>query len=128
MSAPSLPSLASSTSYPAPRSIIASVVRMFRWSSTTRILGMSTRVSGVLELLGEVRSLAEFFDEAELGLEPIHVLFFRSEDLFQYLFARVVSLVATELNTIVQALHRTVLEADVTLQLLGHRLTDVKAV
>src|SRR5512133_1218097 len=37
-SAPCAPSAASSTSKPFPRSIIARVVRMLRWSSTTRIL------------------------------------------------------------------------------------------
>src|SRR5262245_61257262 len=122
MLAPSLPSLASSTSYPAPRSIIASVVRMLRWSSTTRIFAMATltfpRTAGCAsstQLLGQIDRVTELIHEPDLGLEPIDVLLLGDQDLGEERLGRVVPLLAAERDPLVQPLHRDVLELHVAL-------------
>src|SRR5271155_4104587 len=100
MSAPWLPSPASSTSYPAPRSIIASVVRMLRWSSTTRILGIALPASASAELLGQVRGLSRVLEEPELRLQPVGVLLLGDEHVGQEILAGVVALLAGEADAV----------------------------
>jgi hypothetical protein len=71
------------------------------------------------ELLGEVVGLSQVLDQPELGLQPVGVLLLRHEDAGEEVLAGVVALVAAELDAVVEALDRAVLELEVGPELLG---------
>src|SRR5262245_2049776 len=104
---------------------MARVVRMLRWSSTTRILGIGHSLT---ELLCQVRRFSELVDEPELRLEPIDVFLFTDEHLGEERLGGVVLAIAAQRDGVVEAFHGAVLELEVALELLGDGLSDVERV
>src|SRR6185436_17771083 len=68
---------------------------------------------------------ADLFEQRELGFEPVDVLLFVLEDLFEQVAAVVVAELAAGLDAFVEARQRFHLQRVVRLHDLGHVLTDV---
>src|SRR5262249_33496773 len=78
-------------------------------------------------LLGQVGLFAQLLDQAELGLEPVEMLFLALEDVLEEVAGRVVTLVDADCDALVQPGDRLPLDVEVERELLGNRLADPDA-
>src|SRR5689334_14307197 len=80
------------------------------------------------KLLREIGRFAQALDERKLRLDPVDVSFLAREHAREHGLGRVVALVATQGDAVVEALYGGVLHLEIALQLLDGRLADVQAI